>query len=169
MKINCTLMVTLLLSCLAISCESNKKAEQKEEIVAEQDPVPGPYGEKIDKEGMVSLASMLETLEQEEVFEGKISGEIKEVCVKKGCWLTLDLPNGEDMRVTFKDYGFFVPTTSQGYPVVLEGKAIRTVTDVKTLRHYAEDGGASPEEIEKITEPKEEFTFEATGVLIATK
>lgn len=78
----------------------------------------------------------------------------------------MDLPNGESMRVTFKDYGFFVPKNAHGYPVVLEGEAVKVVTDVASLRHYAQDGGASAEEIENITEPKEEYTFVATGVLI---
>ncbi|MEP1257929.1 DUF4920 domain-containing protein, partial [Algoriphagus sp.] len=118
---------------------------------------------------VVSPAEMIAEVEKDGNFEGKIAGEIKEVCTKKGCWLTMDLPNGESMRVTFKDYGFFVPTTSQGYPIVLEGVAIMTETDVDTQRHYAEDGGMSKEEVEKITEPKREITFEATGVVIKGK
>jgi hypothetical protein len=32
------------------------------------------------------------------------------------------------------------------------------------LRHYAEDAGDSQEEIEKITEPKINFGFEADGI-----
>ena len=33
-------------------------------------------------------------------------------------------------------------------------------------QHYASDAGKSKEEIEKITEPSRELTFEASGVLI---
>jgi hypothetical protein len=44
-----------------------------------------------------------------------------------------------------------------------------TETDVKTLRHYAEDQGKSKEEVEAITAPKKEITFEATGALIKAK
>ncbi|GGF30439.1 hypothetical protein GCM10011339_18290 [Echinicola rosea] len=133
------------------------------------DVVAGEYGAKISDDGMFSLTNMLQVLASKEMFEGKISGEIKEVCAKKGCWLTMDLPNGDSMRVTFKDYGFFVPKNAQGYPVILEGKAVKVVTDVETLRHYAEDAGRTAEEIAKINKPKEEYTFEATGVLIQDK
>ena len=81
----------------------------------------------------------------------------------------MDLPNGESMRVTFKDYGFFVPTNSQGFPIVMEGVATLSQTDVETLKHYAEDQGKSKEEVEAITAPKKEITFEATGVVIKEK
>jgi hypothetical protein len=83
--------------------------------------------------------------------------------------MTMDLPNGESMRITFKDYGFFMPTDSQGFPIVLEGVATLTETDVATLQHFAEDQGKSAEEVNSITEAKREITFEATGVIIKTK
>jgi hypothetical protein len=73
------------------------------------------------------------------------------------------------MRVTFKDYGFFIPTNSQGFPITIEGIATLTETDVETLRHYAEDQGKSKEAIEAITAPKKEITFEASGALIKAK
>ena len=81
----------------------------------------------------------------------------------------MELPNGSKMRVTFKDYGFFIPTNSQGFPITIEGVATLTETDVETLRHYAEDQGKSKEEVEAITAPKKEITFEATGALIKAK
>src|SRR5690606_33552349 len=133
------------------------------------DSIPGNYGAEVAIAGVVSPAEMVLAVEKDGNFEGKISGDIKEVCTKKGCWLTMDLPNGEIMRVTFKDYEFFVPTTSKGYPIILEGIAVLTETDVETQRHYAEDGGMSNEDIAKITEPKREITFEATGVVIQRK
>ena len=48
----------------------------------------------------------------------------------------------------------------------MEGKAFREVTTVEELRHYAEDEGASQEEINAITEPTEELKFMANGVLV---
>jgi hypothetical protein len=81
----------------------------------------------------------------------------------------MELPNGSSMRVTFKDYGFFIPTNSQGFPITIEGIATLTETDVETLRHYAEDQGKSKEEVEAITAPKKEITFEASGALIKAK
>ncbi|WP_241273625.1 DUF4920 domain-containing protein [Belliella calami] len=137
--------------------------ENVEETVVK---VPGNYGAEVEEIEVLSIAQMYNELKDSGEFEGKVVGQIKEVCSKKGCWMTLDLPSGESMRVTFKDYGFFVPLTSQGYPVIIEGIATKTVTDVATLRHYAEDAGKSKEDIEEITAPKEEYAFEAVGVII---
>jgi len=157
---------------LSTACQNQKAETLIEELETEviaTDTIPGNYGAVVDVAGIVSPSEMVLIVEKEGNFKGKISGEIKEVCTKKGCWLTMDLPNGESMRVTFKDYEFFVPTTSQGYPIILEGVAVLTETDVVTLRHYAEDGGKTKEEVEAIAEPKREITFEAVGVMIQDK
>ena len=85
----------------------------------------------------------------------------------KGCWMTVKTGETETMRVTFQDYGFFVPKDSvSGRNTIFEGKAFKSVTSVEMLKHYAQDEGKSSDEIKAITEPKEEYTFVATGVLI---
>lgn len=78
----------------------------------------------------------------------------------------VDLGGGEDMRVTFKDYGFFVPKDLQGERVVMEGVLKRAITSVEELRHYAEDAGKSNEEIQAIQQSDTTYAFEAVGVLI---
>lgn len=165
------LIVALLAGISAFSCQQRTEETQKTtyEVVGEAEIVPGNYGNIIEVEKVASTSEMVSTVETEGTFNGKISGEIKEVCTKKGCWFSMELPGGESMRVTFKDYGFFIPTNSQGFPIVLEGVATLTETDVETLKHYAEDQGKSKEEVEAITAPKREITFEATGVVIKPK
>ena len=157
----------LLTFCLLIglSCQSPKE----QDAASIENSIPGSYGETISSSDAVTVEEMVGQLEQTGEFSGKVTAEIQEVCTKKGCWLTVALPDGNLMRVNFKDYGFFVPTTSQGYPLVLQGVAQKSVTDVETLRHYAEDAGKPQEEIEAITQAKEEYTFEATGVIIKDK
>src|SRR5690554_104654 len=150
---------------IGLSCQSPKEQTSS----ATEQTIPGQYGELTDDSGTVSVEEMFEQLEKSDNFEGKVTATIQEVCTNKGCWLTVALPDGNLMRVTFKDYGFFVPTTSQGYPLILEGVAQKSITNVETLRHYAEDAGKSQEEIEAIIQPKEEFTFVATGVIIKEK
>jgi len=66
--------------------------------------------------------------------------------------------------VKFVDYGFFMPLESEGYRVLVKGKAYKEVTSVAELQHYAEDEGQSPEEIAKITEPAEELKILSSGV-----
>ncbi len=74
---------------------------------------------------------------------------------------------GEDeAMVRFKDYGFFMPKDISGKEIIAEGKAYVEEMSVEDQRHYAEDGGATPEEIAAITEPKRTLAFEAHGVLI---
>lgn len=150
---------------IGLSCQSPKE----QSTTATKETIPGHYGGPTDEAGAVTVEEMFGQLEKGSDFEGKVAAEIREVCVKKGCWLTVALPDGNLMRVTFKDYGFFVPTTSKGYPVILEGIAQKSVTDVETLRHYAEDADKPGEEIKAITQPKEEYTFEAVGVVIKEK
>lgn len=170
MKIS-PLISVIALSASLLSCQKSAKISQETtyEVVGKAEKVPGNYGDLIEEKEVISSTELLGKIESEGTFSGKISGEIKEVCTKKGCWFSMDLPNGEKMRVTFKDYGFFVPTNSQGFPIVMEGVAKLTQTDVATLRHYAEDQGKPKEEVEAITEPKREITFEATGVMIKEK
>lgn len=160
----------ILLIVLGLGLFACQKKEQETDILDENSTeIAGNYGEVVKGDEVTNSAEMISTIETAGTFKGKISGEIKEVCTKKGCWMTIELPNGEAMRVTFKDYGFFVPTNSQGFPVILEGVATLTETDVATLQHFAEDQGKSAAEVAAITEPKREITFEATGVIIKAK
>ena len=99
-------------------------------------------------------------------MEAKVSGTVESVCQVKGCWMKVKMDNGETMRVMFKDYAFFVPKDIAGKTVVFEGEAQKKMVPVEHLQHYAKDAGKSKEEIAKITEPKEELTFIADGVIV---
>ncbi len=122
------------------------------------------YGATITKNNAVEIEKAIEDSNTESV---KIKGEIITSCAKKGCWMTMKVNDNTEMRVTFKDYSFFVPTEGiEGKTAYLEGNLNKVVTDIETLKHFAEDAGKSEEEIAKITKPKEEYTFVATGVII---
>ncbi|MEM7552101.1 MAG: DUF4920 domain-containing protein [Bacteroidota bacterium] len=122
------------------------------------------YGVTIDKEGATEIKDALKENNDTHV---KLKGEIVSTCAKKGCWMTMKVDDSEEIRVTFKDYGFFVPTEGvEGKTAVIQGDLKKEITDVETLRHFAEDAGKSKKEIAAITEPKEEFSFVATGVII---
>ncbi|HMX40776.1 MAG TPA: DUF4920 domain-containing protein [Saprospiraceae bacterium] len=110
---------------------------------------------------MVKMASV-------DSMNAKVTGTVSSVCQKKGCWMTLVSPQAgkPEMRVTFKDYAFFMPKNLSGKKVVIEGKAFVETTSVADLQHYAEDAGKTPAEIKAITKPKRELAFEAAGVLI---
>lgn len=165
-----------LITSLSFSCQKPTESVKgdvetsvKAEPVGAVEIVPGSYGATLEENSAVGTSEMISAVETSGTFTGKIAGEIKEVCTNKGCWFTMDLANGEPMRVTFKDYGFFIPTNSQGFPIILEGVATMTETDVETLKHFAEDQGKSKAEVDAIIAPKREITFEATGVMIKDK
>lgn len=95
----------------------------------------------------------------------RVTGTVTEVCKVKGCWMMLRDASSL-VRVTFKDYGFFMPIDLVGKSVALEGVlTVETLTQAEA-RHYAEDAGKSKKEIAKIVGDQNEYSFEATGVLV---
>ena len=127
------------------------------------------FGDKISDNGMIDSKTMLnkfKALKAGDTLNVKFASKINEVCSKKGCWMKLDLTDGTETMVRFKDYGFFMPLDANGREVVVNGKAFVKETSVDELRHYAEDAGKTKEEIALITESKVEFAFEADGVLM---
>ncbi len=96
----------------------------------------------------------------------KFKATVTDVCKVKGCWMKLQLNDGQEAMVRFKDYGFFMPRDITGKEVIVNGYAYVEAMSVQDQKHYAKDGGKTESEIEKITEPKKTFGFEADGVLI---
>jgi len=127
------------------------------------------FGEVVTPGDVKPAAKMEAAMGSKTTTDMKIEGKVVDVCKKKGCWMTLEMANGEPMRVTFKDYAFFMPMDIVGKQVVLDGVAKKQTISVETLRHYAEDAKKSPEEVAKITDPKKELAFEAKGVVILDK
>lgn len=125
------------------------------------------YGDSITAEGALAMADFAKAAAGKDSLDAKITAEIITSCTKKGCWMDVKMADGTPMKVRFKDYAFFVPTSGlEGKQAVLQGHATKEVTDVAMLRHYAEDAGRSPEEIAKITAPETSWSFVADGVLI---
>lgn len=96
----------------------------------------------------------------------KVTARVDEVCQMKGCWMRLNLEDGRQVMVRFKDYGFFMPKDIAGKEVIVNGRAFIKETSVDEQRHYAEDAGKSENDIAAITKAKKSFAFEADGVLL---
>ena len=126
------------------------------------------FGHGFETDSILSIAQLSEkAINLGDTLQLTLKGNIKDVCSKKGCWMTLPVGNeDENVMVRFKDYGFFIPTDAAGKEVIVDGKAFVNEVSVADLKHYAEDAGKSPEEIAKITEPSIEFDFDANGVLL---
>jgi len=124
------------------------------------------FGDSVKNNQVIELASIQTEMKGESKKDLKIKGVVKEVCQNKGCWLTMTLDNGDEMRVTFKNYKIFVPKDLGGKEVVLDGFAYTDTTSIEKLRHYAKDAGKTEAEIAAITSPKEQIAFEAKGVVV---
>ena len=129
------------------------------------------FGTVVTADKAITYDQLIPKMEHLDSLAAKVTGKVSGVCQKKGCWMTLvsDQPGQPEMRVTFKDYAFFMPKDLAGKKVVIDGFAFVDVTPVADLRHYAEDAGKSKAEIAAITQPKRELAFEAKGVLILDK
>ncbi|MCR9264602.1 MAG: DUF4920 domain-containing protein [Flavobacteriaceae bacterium] len=110
--------------------------------------------------------TIYEGLTAKDSLQTQLSGEIKEVCQAKGCWMKVEIAPQEEVFVRFKDYGFFVPKDAADKKVFMQGMAFLEEMSVDDQKHYAKDSGASEEEINQIKEPKRILRFEAEGVLI---
>ena len=161
---------TLLIIILAISLHSCKqKVQPAQSPVQVGSTVYEVYGAALDAQSVLpmnDLAMSFSTMKKTDTLFTKVQGTIKEVCTKKGCWMTLDLGDEKDLMVRFKDYGFFMPLDAKG-DVIINGFATISETSVEDLKHYAEDAGASELEIEAIVAPELTYSFEADGVLLA--
>ena len=143
----------------------NHKEEAKNETAA-ADTSLQYFGDSLTQDGAIPSTELSAKMQGKDSMTVKLTGPIKEVCQKKGCWMTMDIGNEKTMQVKFKDYAFFVPKDANGKTVVIEGVAFTDTTSVAELQHYAEDGGKSKEEIAKITEPEIAISFEAHGVIL---
>jgi hypothetical protein len=72
-----------------------------------------------------------------------VTTQVAKVCRKKGCFFIAR--EGDTMaRITFKDYGFFIPTDTGGKEVTLNGTLERRQITERQARHYREDLGEDP-------------------------
>lgn len=125
------------------------------------------YGKSFETEKAIDASQLPNLLSNTtEVKDVVAKGKITAVCQAMGCWMKVDVGNGQDMMIKFGDHAFTLPMDVSGKTAVFAGTLMMKTTTVKELRHYAEDAGKSKEEIEKITEAKNEMRFVATGVYL---
>tara|TARA_B100001939_G_scaffold249158_1_gene216207 strand:- start:1179 stop:1640 length:462 start_codon:yes stop_codon:yes gene_type:complete len=126
------------------------------------------YGEFDVVTDLEKFSNVIDKFSLENIDNKKLSGEIINVCPKKGCWMNLKVDE-DTIFVKFKDYGFFVPKTGvESKLAFISGNIKKDTISVERLRHYAEDAGKSSDEIEKIVKPEFKLSFLADGVAIKT-
>jgi hypothetical protein len=70
-----------------------------------------------------------------------VEGVIEKNCTNKGCWMELAPEKGKNgVRVTFKDYGFFIPLDSKGMRARAEGVTVTKQLSKKEADHLEGEG-----------------------------
>lgn len=163
---NTPLFLIIAFASILFACSGNSGKEQSESNISAVDTTNMYFGDTITVDGAIAADQLLSKFDGKDSIKIKVSAVIDEVCQKKGCWMTLNIGNDQYMRVSFKDYEFFMPKDAAGKKVFIDGYAYKDTISVAELKHYAEDAQKSKEEIEKITQPEISISFEANGVII---
>jgi len=151
-----------------VSCKQQNSQAKTEEKVATAEEMQ-IFGEAFNSDNAIKeaeIAQAFEDLGETDTLTTAFYGVVTDVCKSKGCWMKVTLGDGEETMVTFKDYGFFVPKDIVGREVALSGKGFNEKMSVEDQQHFAKDGGASEEEISKITAIKVTRSFIADGVIL---
>ena len=107
------------------------------------------FGDEVIKRGAaisadtktVSLATVLEKPADYAKTPVVVEGVVQKSCTNKGCWMVLAPAADKDgMRITFKDYGFFIPLDAKGMQVKAEGVATVKVLPKKEVDHLESEG-----------------------------
>jgi hypothetical protein len=122
------------------------------------------FGEPFTDAKAVVLKDVIADVDKYSGKAVKVEGKVEGVCQERGCWLVVRDGKSE-MRVTFKDYSFFVPKDSAGKRVTLEGLVVKKTITEDHARHYAEESGGKVDPL-TIKGPQEVITMVAAGVSI---
>jgi Domain of unknown function (DUF4920) len=72
-----------------------------------------------------------------------VSGVVERNCTTKGCWMQVaPAPGEKGVRVTFKDYGFFIPLNSKGMKVKAVGTIVTKHHEKDQVDHLEAEGAA---------------------------
>lgn len=104
-------------------------------------------GEAIKGTQSMKVAELLAKPQEQDGKTVLIEGQVRKACERKGCWMELATSKdakGPGVRVTFKDYGFFVPLDSAGSMARVEGVVKVAELSEERAKHYESEGATVP-------------------------
>ena len=127
----------------AIAC--NTEARKTTEPAPEPAPAANVqrYGAPIGAGESVKLSQVMATPEAYKDKNVVVEGEVRRACSTKGCWM--EVAESKDAktpgcRVTFKDYGFFVPKDSAGSHARMQAVVAVETVAAETVEHLEGEG-----------------------------
>lgn len=110
----------------------------------------------------ISVAALLENPDAYTSAPVVVEANVVSSCTRKGCWMELAAEKGQPgVRVTFKDYGFFVPLDAKGMQARAEGVAAVKTLSKAEADHLEEEGATIRRNSDGSAT---EVSFVATGV-----
>ncbi|MEM8769079.1 MAG: DUF4920 domain-containing protein [Pseudomonadota bacterium] len=97
------------------------------------------FGARLDESlPTMSLAELIAAAEEKLDQPVLVETRVGRVCQKKGCFF-LATEGDLAVRVSFKDYGFFVPTDSSNKTVTLAGRLVQREVSAEQAAHFNSD------------------------------
>ena len=153
-------LLALVATGASVAADKNKVIRLSEPVeqTAESESFGAPLDESIPAVSLQDLAADGDQYVGQPV---RVVARVARVCQKKGCFFIAQ-DGSSVMRVSFKDYGFFVPTDIDGRRVTFIGEVVARDISSDEAAHYAEDLGSE----EKMLKPGKSYEIVATSVRI---
>jgi hypothetical protein len=100
---------------------------------------PSRFGAAIQPGPAIPLAALLSNPSAFAAQTVTTEGQVQRACSRKGCWMEIG-SGGDACRVTFKDYGFFVPTDSAGAFAKIQGRLDTREVEKAAVDHLEAEG-----------------------------
>ncbi len=154
-----------------ISCNENTHKQDRKSTNFKPKKIEAPatdktYGNQVTMENAADARRLPDLLKDSKSKEVKLIGKVENVCQSEGCWLELGMGDNKLIYITFKDNNFTVPKDIAEKTVLVNGIASKEIISVEIRKKMATAEGLSMEEVNSITEPLVEYTYEATGVVV---
>jgi len=110
------------------------------------------FGAPLDADARsASLEALLDNPDDYLDTSVRVEARISQVCQKKGCFM-IATAGDKAVRISFRDYSFFVPTDTGGKTVTLTGTLVERVLSEKQAAHFREDAGSDTIQSGKVYE-----------------
>ena len=104
-----------------------------------QDSQSETFGAKLDHSlPKLSMASLVTDSASHLTKSFQVEARIAKVCQKKGCFFIVQ-QDQHTLRISMRDYGFFIPTNSSGKTVTLAGELVQKVISSGQAAHFKAD------------------------------
>ncbi|MEM7503718.1 MAG: DUF4920 domain-containing protein [Pseudomonadota bacterium] len=141
-------IATIAMAVLAIAALGEFALADEQEVRRLSEPVlvtPGEevFGDLLDRTlPSFTLAELEQNKDPSAIDEFLVETRVSQVCQAKGCFFIAQ-DGDATMRVSFKDYSFFVPTNISGKVVTLSGTLVERHLTPVAVEHFKADLASS--------------------------